>query len=67
MKNLPIYFLLIITTLPLFGCQKSSKSYTEIDNKSYINDFELLQDNPNNILQDPSPVMEKIEFNQNSI
>ena len=48
MKYLPIYFLLIITTLPLYGCQKSYKSSTKIDNKSYINDFELLQENPNN-------------------
>ena len=48
MKYLPIYFLLLITTLPLFGCQKSNKSSTQIDNKSYINDFELLQENPNN-------------------
>ena len=48
MKNLPIYFLLIITTLPLFGCQKSNKQSTQIDNKSYINNFELLQENPNN-------------------
>ena len=48
MKYLPIYFLLIITTLPLFGCQKSNKSSTQIENKSYITDFELLQENPNN-------------------
>ena len=48
MKYLPIYFLLIISTLPLFGCQKSNKSSTQLDNKSYINDFELLQENPNN-------------------
>ncbi len=48
MKHLPIYFLLLITTLPLFGCQKSNKSSIQIDNKSYINDFELLQENPNN-------------------
>ena len=48
MKYLPIYFLLIITTLPLFGCQKSNKSSTNIDNKSFISDFELLQENPNN-------------------
>jgi len=47
-KYLPIYFLLIITILPLFGCQKSNKSSTQIDNKSYIKDFELLQENPNN-------------------
>ena len=48
MKYLQIYFLLIFTNLPLFGCQKSNKSSTLIDNKSYINDFELLQENPNN-------------------
>ena len=47
MKYLQIYFLLIITILPLFGCQKSDKFDTQIDNKSYINDFELLQENPN--------------------
>ena len=42
------YFLLIITILPLLGCQKSYKTTAQIDNKSYINDFELLQENPNN-------------------
>ena len=41
-----IYFILIITLLPLFGCQKSEKSDIQVDNKSYINDFELLQENP---------------------
>tara|TARA_Y100001968_G_C19214578_1_gene646511 strand:+ start:192 stop:851 length:660 start_codon:yes stop_codon:yes gene_type:complete len=45
---LQIYFLLIITILPLFGCQKSNQSTPQIDNNSYINDFELLQENPNN-------------------
>ena len=40
--------MLIITMLPLFGCQKSNKTSIQIDNKSYINDFELLQENPNN-------------------
>ena len=48
MNNLPRYFFLIITILPLFGCQKFNKSTTQIDNKSYINNFELLQENPNN-------------------
>jgi len=43
-----IYFLLIISILPIFGCQKSNQSDIQIDNKSYINDFELLQENPNN-------------------
>ena len=48
MKYLHYYFLLIFTIIPLFGCQKTSKSTTQVDNKSYINDFELLQENPNN-------------------
>ena len=48
MKLFNIYLLLIISILPLFGCQKSNKSTAKIDNKSYINDFELLQENPNN-------------------
>ena len=48
MKYLQIYFLLIITILPLFGCQKSNKPTKQVDNNSYINDFELLQENPNN-------------------
>ena len=48
MKYLPIYSLLIITFLPLFGCNKFHKSASQVDNKSYINDFELLQENPDN-------------------
>ena len=47
MKYLQSYFLLLISILPLFGCQKSIISISQIDNKSYINDFELLQENPN--------------------
>jgi len=43
-----IYFLLIITIFPLLACQKSNEPPSQIDNKSYINDFELLQENPNN-------------------
>ncbi len=48
MKDLQIYLLLIPTIFSLLGCQKYNKSPTLIDNKSYINDFELLQENPNN-------------------
>ena len=32
----------------LFGCLKFNKPSKYIDSKSYINDFELLQENPNN-------------------
>ncbi len=48
MKLFNIFLLLIISIFTLFGCQKSNKSTAKIDNKSYINDFELLQENPNN-------------------
>ena len=48
MKYLPIYVLLLFTILPLFGCQKSNKSSTQVVKKSYITDFQLLQQNPNN-------------------
>ena len=47
MKSFNIYLLFILTIFPLLGCQKSNKSTAQIDNKSYINDFELLQENPN--------------------
>ena len=48
MKYFQIYFLLILSTLLLLGCQKSNKSASQIDNKSYINKFELLQENNSN-------------------
>ncbi len=47
MKSFNIYLLFILIIFPLLGCQKSNKSTLQIDNKSYINDFELLQQNPN--------------------
>ena len=47
MKSFNIYLLFILTIFPLLGCQKSNKTTAKVDNKSYINDFELLQENPN--------------------
>ena len=47
MKLFNIYLLFILTIFPLLGCQKSNKSTAQVDNKSYINDFELLLENPN--------------------
>jgi len=47
-KLFNLYFLLIFSILPLLGCKQSNKSNKQIDIKSYINDFELLQENPNN-------------------
>ena len=48
MKKLNIYLLLIIIVFPFSGCQRSNKSTPKIDNKSYITNFVLLQDNPSN-------------------
>jgi len=47
-KFFQIYFPLILSILPILGCNKAIKSTRQIDNKSYINSFELLQENPNN-------------------
>ena len=47
MKSFNIYLLFILTIFTLLGCQKSNKSNAQVDIKSYINDFELLQENPN--------------------
>jgi len=47
-KNFNISLLIILIIFPLLGCKKSDISTTQNDNKSYINDFELLQENPNN-------------------
>ena len=48
MKYLQYISLLTIIILPLLGCQKSNKYTNKIDNKSYINSFELIQENPTN-------------------
>ena len=48
MKKLPIFLLSIFTVFPLLACQKTQVRINEVDNKSYINDFELLQENTKN-------------------
>ena len=47
MKFFSIYFLLIISIIPLSGCKKLTKSSSDIFNKSFIIDFQLIQENPN--------------------
>ena len=46
--NKLIYSFTLLCTFPLFACQKSPVIIKDIDNNTYINDFELLQENPNN-------------------
>ncbi len=48
MKYFQFNLLLILATILLLGCQKTHRSVSKIDNKSYINNFELLQENNSN-------------------
>ena len=45
MKQTYLYFLIVLAIYPLLGCQKSSKPLAQLDNNSYITNFELLQKN----------------------
>jgi len=47
-NKLPVYLFTIFTVLPLFSCQQNQVNNNEIDYKSYINNFELLQENSKN-------------------
>ena len=48
MNNLLIYLFTTFTLLSLFGCQENKEVNQSISNKSYINEFELVQGNTNN-------------------
>ena len=48
MKKLTIFLFSIVSVFPLFACQKTQVKTNEVDNKSYINDFELSQENTKN-------------------
>ena len=48
MKQTYLYFLIVLAIYPLLGCQKSSKPIAQLDNNSYITNFELLQKNTSN-------------------
>ena len=47
-KHIYLFILLLLCTFPLCGCQKTQVKIKEIDDNTYINDFELFQENPNN-------------------
>jgi len=47
-KQTYLYFLIVLAIYPLLGCQKSSKPIAQLDNNSYITNFELLQKNTSN-------------------
>ncbi len=48
MSKINTYLLLLLTIIPIVGCNNSNKSINQLDNKSYINDFELIQESPYN-------------------
>ena len=48
MNRYLLYLVILYTILPLFACQKTVKKNLETDYNSYINEFELIQENPKN-------------------
>ncbi len=48
MNRYLLYLLTLFSILPLYSCQTSKQQTNELDNKSYINDFELIQQNTSN-------------------
>ena len=48
MNKIPLYLFTIFAILPLFACQKNQVKTNNLDYKSYIKDFELLQENSKN-------------------
>tara|TARA_Y100001968_G_scaffold250803_1_gene235905 strand:+ start:534 stop:1193 length:660 start_codon:yes stop_codon:yes gene_type:complete len=48
MKRIAIKLILFLFVYPLAGCKNIESTSMGIDNNSYISDFELFQENPNN-------------------
>ncbi len=43
-----LYLILVFSVFPLMSCQRSNNNIVEVDNNSYISDFELVQKNQDN-------------------
>ena len=43
-----LYLILVFSVFPLMSCQRSNNNIVEVDNNSYISDFELVQKNQEN-------------------
>ena len=43
-----LYLILVFSVFPLMSCQRSNDNIFEVDNNSYISDFELVQKNQDN-------------------
>ena len=75
MNKFLLYLLILFHTFPLLSCKRINNETLEIDNKSYINNFELSQKNPKNdtliIIKSPEAIIDPynndIEIIDNSI
>ena len=75
MNKFLLYLLILFQTFPLLACKRINNETLEIDNKSYINNFELSQKNPKNdtliIIKSPEAIIDPynndIEIIDNSI
>ena len=47
MRKINIYIIFLFLVIPIYGCKKI-EDLNKLDANSYINNFELLQENPNN-------------------
>ena len=43
-----LYLILVFSVFPLMSCQRTNNNIVEVDNNSYISDFELVQKNQDN-------------------
>ena len=43
-----LYLIILFSVVPLMSCQKTNNNIVEVDNSSYISDFELVQKNQTN-------------------
>ena len=48
MNKSKLYFFILVISLPIIGCQKNYQTIEDVDNISYIKEFELLQKNSDN-------------------
>ena len=40
-----LYLIILFSVFPLISCQRTNNNIVEVDNNSYISDFELVQKN----------------------
>ena len=64
MNKYGLYSLILIIIFPLFACKRVQIKNQEVNNNSYINDFELIQENQNRdrtiIITSPRAIIEPI-------